>query len=231
MARALAGRRTASGLPQWIPPQLTQLVDANLGIVSSLRLRVTASNPKERGLLSGTRQMADTNPARAISVVKRVEMMCDFIEHPAIKIAVEQSVPVSMPRLPGALGFDIALWVGLGTVGLWAALDAFAERAGLPRSQCPTCKRLGCISPRFARYTQGNESQSLNELEDLRHLYAHNYAGEADAEYFARKRHVLVFAVAQLTCGAQFDGRRLSLDLSYLRKYASTAQSLLERFP
>jgi len=28
MARALAGRRTTSGLPQWIPPQLTQLVDA-----------------------------------------------------------------------------------------------------------------------------------------------------------------------------------------------------------
>jgi len=176
--------------------------------------------------------MADTNPARAISVVKRVEMMCDFIEHPAIKNAVEQAVPVSMPRLPGALGFDIALWVGLGTVGLWAALDAFAERAGLAHPQCPTCKRRGCISLRFARYTQGNEGQSLKELEDLRHLYAHNYAGEADAEYFARKRHVLVRHVTtQLTCGAQFDGGRLSLNLLNLRKYASTAQSVLERFP
>jgi DNA ligase D-like protein (predicted ligase) len=28
MTRSLAGRRSASGLPQWIPPQLTQLVDA-----------------------------------------------------------------------------------------------------------------------------------------------------------------------------------------------------------
>ena len=28
MTRALAGRRSASGLPQWVPPQLTQLVDA-----------------------------------------------------------------------------------------------------------------------------------------------------------------------------------------------------------
>jgi bifunctional non-homologous end joining protein LigD len=28
MARAVAGRRSATGLPDWIPPQLTQLVDA-----------------------------------------------------------------------------------------------------------------------------------------------------------------------------------------------------------
>jgi hypothetical protein len=48
--------------------------------------------------------MADTNPARAISQVKRVAMMCDFIEHPAIKTAVEQAVPVSMPPDVGALG-------------------------------------------------------------------------------------------------------------------------------
>jgi hypothetical protein len=159
-------------------------------------------------------------------------MMCDFIEHPAIKNAVEQAVPVSMPRLPGALGFDIALWVGLGTVGLWAALDAFAERAGLTQSQCPTCKRRRCISTRFAPYTQVNEGQSLSELEDLRHLYAHNYAGEADAEYYLHKRHVLVGDVTtELTCGAQFDGRRLSLNLLHLRNYATTAQNVLERFP
>jgi hypothetical protein len=34
--------------------------------------------------------MADTNPARALIVVKRVVMMCDFIEHPAITKAVEK---------------------------------------------------------------------------------------------------------------------------------------------
>jgi phosphate/sulfate permease len=32
---------------------------------------------------------------------------------------------------------------------------------------------------------------SLGELEDLRQLYAHNYAGEADDVYFERRRHVL----------------------------------------
>src|SRR5438105_6219532 len=30
MSRAVAGRRSATGLPDWIPPQLTQLVDAAL---------------------------------------------------------------------------------------------------------------------------------------------------------------------------------------------------------
>ena len=114
--------------------------------------------------------------------------------------AVEHAVPVSMPRLPGASGFDITLWVG------WersAALDAFTVRAGLTQSQCSSYKRWDCISRRFARNTQGNEGQSLNEFEDLRHLYAHNYAGEADAKYFKHKRHVFVsYVTTPLTCGA-----------------------------
>jgi hypothetical protein len=69
----------------------------------------------------------DTSTARALYIVKRVVMMCDFFDTPAIKNAIEQNVPVSMPREPGALGFDIPLWVGLGTVGLWAAFDAFSS--------------------------------------------------------------------------------------------------------
>jgi hypothetical protein len=177
--------------------------------------------------------MADTNPARALNVVKRVVEMCDFIEHPAIREAVEQKmVPVTMPRIVNAV-VDISVWVGLGTVGLWAALDAFAERAGL-NATCPTCKSKLCISARFARHTQGsNEGQSLKELDDLRHLYAHNYAGEADDRYFDPRhpRHVLDRGVAtQLTCGAQFDGHRLLLDLPHLRMYSRTVQSVLERF-
>jgi hypothetical protein len=113
--------------------------------------------------------MTDTNPARALNVVQRMVMMCAFFDHTAIKTAVEQAVPVTMPRAPGALGFDIPLWVGLGMVGLWAALDGFADRAGLKKPTCTTC-RMRCIPTRFASYTQGNESQSLKELEDLRHL-------------------------------------------------------------
>ena len=179
--------------------------------------------------------MADRNPGRALDVVRRVEMMCDFIENPAVRTAVEQAVPVTMPRAPGALGFDIPLRVGLGAVGLWAALDGFSERAVLPDPACPTCGRH-CIPARFGPHVQGNEGTSLAELEDLRHLYAHNYAGEADDEYFGttvpRRRHVLARGkVAQLTCGAQFDGQRIQLDLPHLRAYARVARAVLQRFP
>jgi hypothetical protein len=166
-------------------------------------------------------------------MVKGIVEMCDFIEHPAIKEAAAGIVPVSMPRLPDAV-LNIPLWVGLGTVGLWAALDAFAERADLT-SKCPICDRRSCIWTRFAPHPlEGYVSLSLEELEDIRHLYAHNYAGDADDEYFdpKRKRHVLrAGKTIQLTCGEQLDGRRLSLHLRHLRYYANTAQSVLGRFP
>jgi hypothetical protein len=82
---------------------------------------------------------------------------------------------------------------------------------------------------------QGNEEQSLKELDDIRHLYAHNYAGEADDEYFnfskQRRRRVLKpDTPTRLTCDAQFDGHSLSLDLRHLRYYAETVQTVLERF-
>jgi hypothetical protein len=170
--------------------------------------------------------MIDRNPERALRVAEQVVKMCDFLGNPIISAAIDNGVPVSMPRAPGALGFNIPLWVGLGTVGLWAALDAFAKRAGLPKTQCGFCKSWNCIPARFAQHVQGNEGQALGELEDLRHLYAHNYAGEADDAYFDHKRrHVLERDVsAQLTCGALFDGRGLQLGLPHLRAYGRTVQ-------
>ena len=51
--------------------------------------------------------MADTHPAQALDVIKRVERMCDFLKNPIITQAIENGVPVTMPRLPGALGFDV----------------------------------------------------------------------------------------------------------------------------
>jgi hypothetical protein len=58
--------------------------------------------------------MADTNPARALNVVKRAVEMCDFIEHPAIRQAVEQEmVPVTMQRTVEAL-VDISSGSGSG---------------------------------------------------------------------------------------------------------------------
>jgi hypothetical protein len=134
-----------------------------------------------------------------------------------------------MPASLGSLGLDTPIWVGLGIVGLWAALDAFAERAKLNRVKCPICE-WKCIPSTFASYTKGNEGQTLQELEDLRHLYAHNYAGDADQKYFERKRHVLKFgAVTTLKCGASFNGHRASLDLPQLRMYAQTVEGMLKR--
>jgi hypothetical protein len=173
--------------------------------------------------------MADRNPERAIAQIKQIERACDFLENPVIKTALELGVPRPVPPAPGALGFDIPLWVGLGIVGVWAALDAFAERAALPSSPpCPTCGRPGCI---LAKFGQTPEAASLAELEDLRHLYAHNYGGEADSEYFNRARHVLKpGTVVSLTCGAQFDGQRVQLDLPHLRGYSQSSQKVLSRF-
>jgi hypothetical protein len=182
------------------------------------------------GTVIGT--MADTNPAQAIDLVVRINGMCTFLEHPAIKAALEQNVPRPLPPAPGAFGFEVPLWVGLGMVGLWAALDGFRERAGLHGPKCGTCGRKSCIRKRFEDYIQGNdEGRSFEELEDLRHLYAHNYAGEADDEYFrCKKRHVLIRgAVVPLTCGAQFTGRGVQLDLPHLRMYSRTVQDVLER--
>ena len=125
--------------------------------------------------------------------------MCEFFENPDLIATLHDKVPVSMPPAPGAWGFDIPLWVGLGTVGLLAALDAFSERASLGKPKCPICKGR-CIPARFPG-VQGKDRQSLAELEDLRHLYAHNYAGEADDEYFRKTRHVLTGAAVGLTCG------------------------------
>jgi hypothetical protein len=154
----------------------------------------------------------------------------NFMENPDIVRAIEKVVPVTMPPKPGSLGFDIPLWVGLGVVGLWAALDGFSERAGLPRQQCATCGRR-CIPERFATYVRDSEGRSLQELEDLRHLYAHNYAEKADDVYFKRPRHVLALGTArQLTCGAQFDGWGVRLDLCHLRMYSHTVQSVLRHF-
>jgi hypothetical protein len=103
--------------------------------------------------------MADLNPARAIQLVARIEQLCSFVAHPAIEAAVQQGVPFPMPKAVGAFGFDVPLWVGLGTVGLWAALDAFAERADLSKMKCSACERF-CIPQRFADHVRGSESQA-----------------------------------------------------------------------
>jgi hypothetical protein len=155
--------------------------------------------------------------------------MCNIIEDPII---AERLVPASMPQTVGSL-VDISVWVGLGSVGLWAALDAFADRAGLNGPQCPICKRKSCIAARY-QGKLGQRLKDLEELDDIRNLYAHN-AGQIDDKYFDfdpdHPRHVLLRGCpTQLTCGAQFTGSRLSLNLFHLRRYSCMVRGVLESF-
>jgi len=164
----------------------------------------------------------------ANSFVNRIEYLCDFIN--SVKDQAEALVPVTMPRHVGSLGFDTPLWVGLGTVGLWATLDAFAERAKIPKNKCSVCGKR-CGAGRFEpKVTNAADFNGLQELEDIRHLYAHNYAGNADKEYFSsRPRHVFASDVhTTLSCGALFDGSHVSLELSHLRSYCDLTRRVLK---
>jgi hypothetical protein len=173
--------------------------------------------------------MADHNPSQAMGVISRIEMMC--VDRQDIQKAIDDAIPYTgITRERGALGFDTPIWVGLGTVGIWAALDAYSERAGWIQKPCAKCRRNSCIQEKFRRQDKDNEEAILGELDDLRHLYAHNYAGNADASYFAKKRHVLASGIqTPLTCGAAFNGQQLHLQLCNLRSYANAARKLLQR--
>src|SRR5437867_9356975 len=99
----------------------------------------------------------------ALSQVQRIEGLCDFLDHPGVQQAVERNVPFTMPRTVGALGFDIPIWVGLGIVGLWAALDAYAERT-LADQRCGVCRR-SCLEARYrpTGHLDATLGRSLNE--------------------------------------------------------------------
>lgn len=166
-----------------------------------------------------------------LSQVDRIAQLCDFLAHPGMQAALDHSVPVSMPHDVGSLGFDTPLWVGLGIVGLWSALDAFAERAGIPTTKCLACGRSSCLSSRLTSTSNLNvaEKQALRELEDVRHLFAHNYAGHADAVYFGKKkRHILNSGVSvTLSSGAMFDGANIALTAAHLRYYAGQSRGII----
>lgn len=160
--------------------------------------------------------------------VERVTQLCDFLEHQDLAEA-DISVPVRMPN--DILSFDTGLSIGFALVGLWSALDAYAERAGVLNVNCPICGRGGCLAARFknaGRLAPAAEA-SLQEIEDLRHLFAHNFAGRADKSYFAKKRHVLKSkVVTQLASGAAFDGASVVLTAQHLRYYAARSREALK---
>ena len=171
--------------------------------------------------------------ALAISQVERIAQLADFFDHPALSAAVAANVPVTMPQSIGSLGCDIPLCVGLGLVGVWAALDAYAERTAFPRIKCGVCKRSGCLFGRLANTGKLSALQHalLQEVEDLRHLYAHNFAGQADSLYFSKSRHVLhAGQTGTLSSGVVFDGASGRLSVAQLRYYAVGARGVVASF-
>ena len=67
--------------------------------------------------------------------------LCNFLESAPVQALRDSAYPASMPADLGSGGFDTPVWLGLGIVGIWAALDAYAERAALPKSTCVRCGR------------------------------------------------------------------------------------------
>ena len=166
----------------------------------------------------------------ATSQVNRISMLCDFLSHPKLIAAAQSASPVTMPQTVGSMGFDASLWVGLGVVGLWSALDAYLERSAVVASKCTICDRRTCIHGRLVGHHQAAllPLRVLEELEDLRHLFAHNFSGLVDADYTARKRHVLGQAQpVPLSCGVSFTGLWLVLDAAALKHYASRVSETL----
>jgi hypothetical protein len=134
--------------------------------------------------------------------------------------------PVSMPRdRIRAAGVDPELWYGLGIVGVWAVMDAFAERKPLPK---------GNLRQRFGDKGDATRAAILDELDDLRHLFAHNFAGVADHTYLAvhekQRRRLREGQPYSLSCGYQFNGvigERVTLTLTHFRYYITQARGIL----
>ena len=159
-----------------------------------------------------------TELEQALRQLQQIESFCIFCDRLPIP-------PVTLPPNPvRAAGLDPDIWHGLGLVGLWAALDAFTERR-------PGYSKSISLSNRLSRKLPANLERILKELEDMRHLYAHNFAGIADAQYFKpnRKRHCFQRNTTyHLRSGAYFDGRRLALTLEDLRFYIKHTRDILE---
>ncbi|MGH9907250.1 MAG: hypothetical protein ACRD8U_16905 [Pyrinomonadaceae bacterium] len=164
------------------------------------------------------------------SQIQLIGRVCDFLESPAIREAAEKHVPCTMPQTVGGLGFDVPLWMGLGVVGLWAALDAYADRAAIPKSKCSVCGTR-CLRARLTSTPKVSSqlATAIDEIEDLRQLFAHNLAGLTHAVYFGRPRHFLAQGRdLTLSSGARFEAGRVTLQVSHLRYYASRSIELLE---
>ena len=122
----------------------------------------------------------------------------------------------------GAQGLHPDIWHGLGIVGLWATIDAFAEREN---------QVAGRLVDRLSTALPPNLDAVAKELDDIRNLYAHNFACVADATYFnAKPRNCFKANILYpLTSGNRFDGQQLTLTLNDLKHYILHTREILKR--
>ena len=159
-----------------------------------------------------------TGSSQALRQLDQIESFCDLCDRLPMP-------PVTLPPDPvRAAGLDPDIWHGLGIVALWAAIDAFVERRQPPGVS-------GGFVNRLSRYLPPNLDQIAKEIDDMRNLYAHNFAGVADATYFNnRPRSCFQASIPYtLTSGNRFDGQQLTLTLNDLKHYIRHTREILKR--
>ena len=161
---------------------------------------------------------------QALTQVRQIGTFCDFFDRLDLPLP---PFPITQDPVRAA-GLNRDIWHGLGIVGLWAALDAFRERR---HPQAPGGKRrVGWLTSHLPQ----DLAAAVRELEDIRHLYAHNFGGVADDKYFRAgpqyKRYVFKQDCSHRLSsdtGSSFDGKCLTLALDDLRFYISQVEAIL----
>jgi hypothetical protein len=107
--------------------------------------------------------------------------------HPAYRSSTQSTllgVPppeISRPDPLQRRTLDPDIWHGLGIVGVWAAIDAFCER----KNHSPSPAFPGVVHDTLARKAP-HVVDIWGDISDLRHLFAHKFAGQADDFYWFR---------------------------------------------
>jgi len=100
--------------------------------------------------------------------------------HPAYQSSAHSALPGVQPNevhQPNPLlrrAFEPDIWHGLGIVGIWAAIDAFRERKNQPASPAFP----GVVSETLSMKA-AHTVDVWGDIYDLRHLFAHKFAGQA----------------------------------------------------
>jgi hypothetical protein len=156
--------------------------------------------------------------------------------HPAYQSMSHQAIPgIPPPEISGPdplqrRTLDPDIWHGLGIVGVWAAIDAFRERKNRSSSS-EVHNALTAHAPHLL--------DTWGDVCDLRHLFAHKFAGQADDYYWyydgpghASPRphyHFSQGATVSLTSrtGTQFQHDSIRLTIKDLEFYVEQGRAIL----